>query len=77
MEHMTGIHEMAKKKAESAPKRHGSLIRVSDGFAEALNDAARIEKMSAAEFADTYLLTAVQKRYREAVLKEAKRVGGQ
>jgi hypothetical protein len=77
MEQMTGTLEMAKKKAVSGAKRHGSLVRVSEAFAEALNDAARIEKMSAAEFADAYLLTAVQKRYRETVLKEAKRLGGQ
>lgn len=77
METMTGTHEMAKKKAASADvERNGRLVRVSIGFAEALAAAARIENISAAEFADAYLLAPVQKRYKEAVLKEAKRLEG-
>jgi hypothetical protein len=63
---------VAKKKGEKAPKRYGTLIRVSDAFAKALRDATRMEGVSAAEFADTHLLPIVQKRYRDAVLKRAK-----
>jgi T5orf172 domain len=62
--------------AEKPARKYGSLIRVSAEFAEALADAARIEKMSAGEFADAHLLAVVRKRYREVLVKEAKRVEG-
>jgi hypothetical protein len=68
--------EMAKKETDATARKYANLVRVSAEFAEALNDAARMEKMSAGEFADTHLLPTVRKRYRETVLKEAKRVGG-
>lgn len=70
---------VAKKKADGdkEPKRYGTLIRVSDAFAEALRDAASFERLSMAEFADAYLLPVTQKRYRDAIVKEAKRVGGE
>jgi hypothetical protein len=68
---------VARKKAPSDLKRYGTLIRVSDEFAEAIRDAASFEKLSVAEFATKHLLDRVRKRYREAVLKEAKRVEGQ
>lgn len=48
------------------------VIRVSDGFAEAIGRAASFEKISVAEFATRHLLPVVEKRYRDAVLKEAK-----
>jgi hypothetical protein len=66
---------MARKKA-GKPKRYGTLIRVSDEFAAALRDAVGFEKTSMAEFADAHLLPVVRKRYRDAVLKEARRMEG-
>lgn len=71
---MSGIKDVAKKAADGARKRHGTLIRVSDEFAKALDDATRFEKTSVAKFADQHLLPVVRKRYRDAVLKEAKRM---
>lgn len=74
---MVGIAEavgVAKKKGAASPKRYGTLIRVSDAFHAALTDAANFEKVSIAEYADAHLLPLVQKRYRDAVLKVAKRL---
>jgi hypothetical protein len=70
-----GTTDVAKKAADGARKRHGTLIRVSDEFAAALDDATRLEKTSVAKFADQHLLPVVRKRYRDMVLKEAKRLG--
>jgi hypothetical protein len=70
------VRDMAKKETEPGARKYGSLIRVSAEFAEAVNDAARMEKVSAGEFADAQLLPAVRTRSREVVLKEAKRVEG-
>jgi hypothetical protein len=69
---------VAKKKnaSKAEPKQYGTLIRVSDEFAEAIRQASSFEKVSQREFADLHLLLVVQKRYRDAVLKEAKRIGG-
>jgi hypothetical protein len=64
------------KKKSATPKRYGTLIRVSDEFANALRDVAGFERMSATEFADTVLLPVVRKRYRDGVLKMAKRMEG-
>jgi hypothetical protein len=71
-----GVIDMAKKKGGASPKRYGTLVRVSDEFAAALRDACGFEKASVAEFADAHLLPVVRKRYREAVLKEARRMEG-
>jgi hypothetical protein len=71
---LVGGSDLAKKK--TAAKRYGTLIRVSDVFAEALGDVTRFEKISVAEFADRHLLPVVRKRYRDAVLREAKRMEG-
>jgi len=71
-----GTDAMAKKKSAATSKRFGSMVRLSDEFAEALSDAAGMEKLSAAKFADAHLLPIVRKRYRDAVLKEAKRLEG-
>lgn len=76
MSAVAGVKDVAKKKSGVAPKRYGTLVRVSEGFAEALRDATRFEKTSVAEFADAHLLPVVRKRYREAVLREARRVEG-
>jgi hypothetical protein len=73
---VAGVEDVAKKKSGATSRRYGTLVRVSDGFAEALRDVTRFEKTSVAEFADAHLLPVVRKRYREAVLKEARRVEG-
>jgi hypothetical protein len=71
------IRDVAKKKPQAtAPKRYGTLIRVSDEFAAALRDATGFEKSTVAEYADTHLLPVVRKRYRDAVLSTAKRLEG-
>ena len=62
---------MAKKKKE--PADDSTLIRVSKTFAEAIRDAAAPEKISVADFADSHLAPLVAKRYRDWILKEAKR----
>lgn len=69
---------VAKKKAEpkGSPKRYGTLIRVSDEFADAVHRSASFEKISIAEYATIHLLPVVEKRYRDAVLKEARRMEG-
>ncbi len=65
---------MPKKKTETASKRRGTLIRVSDAFAEAIADITGLEKTNAADFADAHLLPVVKKRYREVILKKARAV---
>jgi hypothetical protein len=68
---------LAKKKTEpSESKRYGTLIRVSDKFAEAVRGGAQMERLSMAEFIDTHFLAAAQKRHKDAVLKEARRMEG-
>jgi hypothetical protein len=47
---------------------------MSDEFAEALRKAASFDDLSMAEYATKHLLTVVEKRYRDAVLKEARRM---
>jgi hypothetical protein len=74
-----GVQGVAKKKLDTPtgkPKRYGTMIRVSDEFAEALRLATGFEQTSVAEFADAHLLPIVKKRYRDAVMKEAKRIEG-
>lgn len=68
--------DVAKKKATGQAKRYGTLIRVSDEFAAAIRDAAGFEKLSAAEFVDLHLLAIVRKRYKDAVIKAAKKMEG-
>jgi hypothetical protein len=73
----TGEIEVAKKKsAKDLPKRYGTLIRVSDKFAESIRRASSFEKASIAEYAETHLLPVIERRYRDAVLKEAKKMEG-
>lgn len=69
-----GVVDVGVKKTDLDPKRHGSLIRVSEAFAEAIRDVVGLEKTSAAKFADTHLLPIVQKRYRDIILKKARKM---
>jgi hypothetical protein len=74
----TAIREApVSKKKQGDPKRYGTLIRVSDEFAESIRRASSFEGVSVAEFAALHLLPIVERRYKEAVLKEARRVEGQ
>lgn len=66
--------EMAKGKTSGKPKRYGTLIRVSDDLAEALRDVTSLEKISVAEYGDKHILPAVRKRYRDLILKAAKKM---
>lgn len=74
---LLGTPAVAKKKTsapKSAPKRYGTLIRVTDEFAEVIKEAASIEKMSVAEFAQTHLIEVARTRYKAAVRRLAKKV---
>jgi hypothetical protein len=73
---LRGVLDVASKKASAKPKRYGTLIRVSDEFAEALRTVTGFEGSSTAEFADAVLLPIVRKRYREGVIKEARKLEG-
>jgi hypothetical protein len=68
--------DVAKRKSAATPKRYGTLIRVSDAFAQALRDVVGIEKTTVAEFCDAHLSPVARKRYRDSVLKEARRIEG-
>lgn len=50
------------------------LIRTSDEFAEAIRDASSLEKMSIAEFAQTYLTRTVRDHYKKTLKRLAKKV---
>lgn len=69
---------MAKKKADKSgqPKRYGTLIRVTDEFADAIRDASSLEKLSVADFATAHLLPVVTRRYRDTLISKAKKVEG-
>ena len=69
---------VAKKKASSKDdmKKGGTMIRVTDDVAEALRKVCALENMTAAEFSETYYLPVIQKRYRELIAAESKRIGG-
>jgi hypothetical protein len=71
--------QMAKKNASvnPNPKQYGTLIRVGNEFADALRKACALEGVSVAEFAEANFLPIIQKRYRESLAKEAKRMEGQ
>jgi hypothetical protein len=69
--------DVGRKKAEGKPKRYGTLIRVSDEFADMITRASSFEGISVAEFATKYLFPITEKRYRDAVLKEANRMKGE
>ena len=49
---------------------------MSDQFAAALRDVVGFEKTSMAEFCDTHLLPIAIKRYRDAIVREARRIEG-
>jgi hypothetical protein len=75
MSTVTGTQTVARKsKNPSSPKRYGSLIRVTDEFAEAIRDASSLEKMSIAEFAQTYLTRTVRDHYKKTIKRLAKKV---
>jgi Meiotically up-regulated gene 113 len=56
--------------------RPGTLVRVSDAFADALRKASALQSVSMADFADANLLAVVQKLYRDTLARESKRMGG-
>lgn len=63
------------RKGDAGPsKRYGTLIRVSDVFAEAIGRASSFEKMSVAEYANAHLLPIVEKLFKDAVVREARRM---
>jgi hypothetical protein len=70
-----GGKNVGKKTAKDAePKRYGTLIRVSEAFAEAMGEASSFEGMSVAQFAETRLLPVVKQHYKEAVIAKARRL---
>jgi uncharacterized protein (DUF1778 family) len=68
---------VAKKKSGGPPKRYGTLIRVSQESAVAITRAASFEGLSVAEFVAQYLVPIAERRYRDAVLREARRMKGE
>ena len=68
--------ELVAKKKTAGAKAQGTLVRVSDEFHRVLTDASKFEGMSVAQYADAYLLPIVRKRYRDSVVKEARRLEG-
>ena len=68
---------VSKKKtpaASDAPRRYGTLIRVSDEFAEAITDAASIRKVSVRDLADDLLLDIVKKAFADKILERAEEI---
>lgn len=59
---------------EGGPRRYGTQIRVSGIFADLIVSAANTEKLSVADYIDKHLTSLVEKRYRDAVIREAKRL---
>jgi hypothetical protein len=74
----TEVKDVAKNKVgePGKPKRYGTLIRVTDEFAEAIKEASSLEKLSVADFASVYLLPVVTKRYRDTLVSKAKKAEG-
>jgi hypothetical protein len=64
--------------SDEAPKRpsRGTLIRVTDEFAEVIRTASSFQKSSIIEYADAVLLPLVQQRYRDVLIREATRLEG-
>lgn len=56
--------------------RAGTLIRVSVEFSEAIKEAASFDKFSISEYATKYLLPIIEKRYKEEIVKKARRLEG-
>jgi hypothetical protein len=71
-----GVTRVGKRRTEPEPKRHGSLIRVSETFAEAIRELVAMERTSVAKFADAHLLPIVQKRYNAIIVQKARRIEG-
>ena len=65
---------VAEKKKGKPPKKYGTLIRVSDAFAESIKRASSFEGTSVAEFANAHLLPITEKRYRDAVVRAARKM---
>lgn len=63
-----------RKAVGSAPRGYRHPVRVSAEFLSAVSDAARMKGMSVGEFMDT-LVPTLRRRYRNAIFKEARRLG--
>lgn len=77
MSSVGGLAVGKKRSQEGKPRRYGTLIRVTDESAELITRAASFEKLSVAEFVTRYFDPIAEKRYRDAVLKEARRMKGE
>lgn len=76
---MNATQEMTvgrKKTTGDKPRRYGTQIRVSDPFADMITKAANATGMSVADFADKYMMAIAEKHYRDAIMREAKRLRG-
>jgi hypothetical protein len=62
-------------KTEPEPKRQGTMIRVSDDFAEVFRKACNLEGLNSAEFVDSHFLPLVRRIYRELLDRETKEMG--
>jgi hypothetical protein len=71
---------VAKKKPDASVTKKvdgTTMIRVSVTFAEAIRRAASFEDKSIAEFADTHLMAAVLRRYRDEMVDRVQKMEGQ
>jgi hypothetical protein len=73
MKEMTGMAE----KPTPGDKKAVRMMRVSTEFADAVAKVSQLENLNAAEFVDTHFLPIVRKRYKEAIIKEAKRLAAE
>jgi hypothetical protein len=65
-----------KQPKEDGPKRYGTQIRVSDAFADLIVKLANMEGVSVADLLDKHVLGVMEKRYRDAIVREARRLEG-
>lgn len=68
--------EPKKPKIKGVPKRYGTLIRVTDEFADEIREAAALHRTSVAEYATTHLQPVMRKEYKETFLKKARKLEG-
>ncbi len=77
MQSAAGERVVGRKKTQGdKPRRYGTQIRVSNAFADLIVKAANTEGLSVADYIDKHVTGLVEKRYKEAILKEAERLKG-
>lgn len=67
---------MGRKKSEGDPAPKGTMMRVSESFAEKIKRASGERGLSATEFCDEFLTSCIDKAHKEYIQQEAKRLAG-